>query len=78
MSHDTVHHQDKKEKEPDNDTSAGNLASSTDDIPKDDEIDSDNFSFKGAWFSQVIDDTSIYENIVSISFLMTLQLKEMM
>ena len=68
MSHDTARHQDKKEKEPNDDAPAGNLASSTDDIAEDDESDSDNLSFTGVWLSQVIDDTSIHENIVSPVF----------
>ena len=67
LIHDSARRQYKKEKEPDNDAPVGNLASSTDDIPEDEKIDSDNVSFTGIWLSQVIDHPFIYENIVSVS-----------
>ena len=54
-------------KEPNDDTPAGNLASSTDDIAEDAKSGSENLSFTGVWLSQVIDYTSIHEHIVSIS-----------
>ena len=45
MSHDAVHHQDKKEKELDDDTTGGNLVYSIDKITEDDKSDSNNLPF---------------------------------